>query len=55
MIREGEPEVTLKYLAQNPQRKLAINSFTEGMCPSIEPKTMAAWSAGLDSADLPHA
>jgi hypothetical protein len=30
MIREGEPEVTLKYLAQNPQRKLAINSFTEG-------------------------
>lgn len=32
MIREGEPEVTLKYLAQNPQRKLAINSFTEGTC-----------------------
>jgi hypothetical protein len=31
MIREGEPEVTLKYLAQNPHRKLAINSFTEGM------------------------
>jgi hypothetical protein len=30
MIREGEPEVTLKYLAQSPQRKLAINSFTEG-------------------------
>jgi hypothetical protein len=30
MIREGEPEVTLKYLAQNPHRKLAINSFTEG-------------------------
>ncbi|KAL5119545.1 hypothetical protein ACEQ8H_002610 [Pleosporales sp. CAS-2024a] len=29
MIREGEPDVTLKYLAQNPQRKLAINSFTE--------------------------
>lgn len=33
MIREGEPEVTLKYLAQNPQRKLAINSFTEGTFP----------------------
>ena len=32
MIREGEPEVTLKYLAQNPTRKLAINSFTEGTC-----------------------
>ncbi|KAF2786967.1 ANTH-domain-containing protein [Melanomma pulvis-pyrius CBS 109.77] len=29
MIREGEPEVTLKYLAQNPHRRLAINSFTE--------------------------
>ncbi|KAJ4286081.1 hypothetical protein N0V90_013430 [Kalmusia sp. IMI 367209] len=29
MIREGEPEVTLKFLAQNPRRKLAINSFTE--------------------------
>jgi hypothetical protein len=33
MIREGEPEVTLKYLAQNPHRKLAINSFTEGTFP----------------------
>jgi hypothetical protein len=30
MIREGEPEVTLKYLAQSPNRKLAINHFTEG-------------------------
>ena len=30
MIREGEPDVTLKYLAQHPHRKLAINSFTEG-------------------------
>ncbi|KAB2107621.1 hypothetical protein AG0111_0g3925 [Alternaria gaisen] len=29
MIREGEPEVTLKFLAQNPHRKLAINHFTE--------------------------
>ncbi|KAF2752055.1 ANTH-domain-containing protein [Sporormia fimetaria CBS 119925] len=29
MIREGEPEVTLKYLAQNPSRKLALNHFTE--------------------------
>jgi hypothetical protein len=37
MIREGEPEVTLKYLAQNPGRKLAINHFTEGMwrCSSM--------------------
>ena len=31
MIREGEPEVTLKYLAQDPHRRLAINTFTEGM------------------------
>lgn len=31
MIREGEPDVTLKFLAQHPHRKLAINSFTEGM------------------------
>lgn len=29
MIREGEPEVTLKFLAQNPHKKLAINHFTE--------------------------
>jgi hypothetical protein len=30
MIREGEPEVTLKYLAQNPHRRLATNHFAEG-------------------------
>ncbi|KAL7779378.1 hypothetical protein CFE70_008881 [Pyrenophora teres f. teres 0-1] len=30
MIREGEPDVTLKFLAQSPHRKLAINHFTEG-------------------------
>ncbi|KAF1974357.1 ANTH-domain-containing protein [Bimuria novae-zelandiae CBS 107.79] len=29
MIREGEPEVTLKFLAKNPRRTLAINHFTE--------------------------
>ncbi|KAF2691714.1 ANTH-domain-containing protein [Lentithecium fluviatile CBS 122367] len=29
MIREGEPEVTLKYLAQNPHRRLATNHFAE--------------------------
>ncbi|KAF2641677.1 ANTH-domain-containing protein [Massarina eburnea CBS 473.64] len=29
MIREGEPEVTLKYLAQNPRRSLALSHFTE--------------------------
>ncbi|KAF2437006.1 ANTH-domain-containing protein [Tothia fuscella] len=30
MIREGEPNVTLRYLSSSPQRKLAINNFTEG-------------------------
>ncbi len=30
MIREGEPDVTLSYLSVSPNRKLAINSFTEG-------------------------
>ncbi|KAF2402879.1 ANTH-domain-containing protein [Trichodelitschia bisporula] len=29
MIREGEPDVTLKFLSGSPQRKLAINNFTE--------------------------
>ncbi|KAL1611834.1 hypothetical protein SLS60_000055 [Paraconiothyrium brasiliense] len=29
MIREGEPEVTLKFLSKNPRRTLAINHFTE--------------------------
>jgi hypothetical protein len=32
MIREGEPEVTLKFLSKNPRRTLAINHFTEGTC-----------------------
>ena len=30
MIREGELDVTLRYLSNSPQQKLAINSFTEG-------------------------
>ncbi|KAF2665128.1 ANTH-domain-containing protein [Microthyrium microscopicum] len=29
MVREGQEEVTLKYLSSNPHRKLAINNFTE--------------------------
>ncbi|KIW07389.1 uncharacterized protein PV09_02232 [Verruconis gallopava] len=29
MIREGEPDVTLRHLSSNPTRKLAINNFTE--------------------------
>lgn len=30
MIREGEPNVTLRYLASGPERRLAVSSFTEG-------------------------
>lgn len=29
MIREGEPDLTLKYIASNP-RKLAISNFSDG-------------------------
>jgi hypothetical protein len=29
MIREGQPEVTLRYISESPKR-LAISSFTEG-------------------------
>jgi len=30
MIREGQEDVTLKYLSLNPRSKLAISNFTEG-------------------------
>lgn len=30
MIREGRPEVTLRYVAESPKR-IAISTFTEGM------------------------
>lgn len=30
MLREGQEDVTLRYLATSPRRKLAINNFTEG-------------------------
>lgn len=29
MIKEGEKDVTLAFLAQSPQNRLAINSFTD--------------------------
>lgn len=29
MIKEGERDVTLKYLSQSPKSKLAINTFTD--------------------------
>lgn len=29
MIREGQPEITLRYISESPKR-LAISSFTEG-------------------------
>jgi hypothetical protein len=35
MIREGEPNVTLRYLASGPERKLAVSSFTEGTHKSL--------------------
>ncbi|KAF2203152.1 ANTH-domain-containing protein [Delitschia confertaspora ATCC 74209] len=43
MIREGEADVTLKYLAQNPQRKLAINHFTEVQTQGRNIKTYAEY------------
>ncbi|KAH7127066.1 ANTH domain-containing protein [Dendryphion nanum] len=43
MIREGEPEVTLKYLSQNPSRKLAINHFTEVQTQGHNIKTYAEY------------
>jgi hypothetical protein len=32
MMREGQEDVTLKYLSLNPRSKLAISNFTEGAC-----------------------
>ncbi|KAF2273681.1 ANTH-domain-containing protein [Westerdykella ornata] len=43
MIREGEPDVTLKYLAQNPGRKLAINHFTEVQTQGYNIKTYSEY------------
>lgn len=43
MIREGEPEVTLKFLSQNPSRKLAINHFTEVQTQGHNIKTYAEY------------
>jgi len=37
MIREGEPDVTLRYLSNGPQHKLAINNFTEGRSRPVSP------------------
>ena len=31
MIKEGERDATLKYLAAAPKNRLAINSYTDGM------------------------
>jgi hypothetical protein len=35
MIREGQPEVTLRYIADAPKR-MAISTFAEGMHLCIE-------------------
>jgi hypothetical protein len=52
MIREGEPLVTLRHLSSNPQRKLAINNFTEGM-RRASTKDYNILKA-IDSLTLPH-
>lgn len=33
MIKEGERDATLKYLAAAPKNRLAINSYTDGTLP----------------------
>jgi len=40
MIREGQSDVTLKYIAESPKR-LAIGTFTEGMRTPQLPQTAA--------------
>jgi hypothetical protein len=37
MMREGQEDVTLKYLSLNPRSKLAISNFTEGACLPLPP------------------
>ncbi|KAF1810447.1 ANTH-domain-containing protein [Eremomyces bilateralis CBS 781.70] len=43
MIREGQPEVTLKHLAQSPHRKLAISNFTEAQTQGRNIRTYAEY------------
>lgn len=45
MIREGQPEVTLRYIAESPKR-LAISSFTEGR--SAGPALLSSRSKDVD-------
>jgi hypothetical protein len=40
MIKEGERDATLKYLATAPSNRLAINSYTDGM-PRPQPTTVS--------------
>ena len=39
MIREGEPDITLKFIAANP-RKLAISNFSDGRSTPSLPRAM---------------
>lgn len=45
MIKEGERDATLKYLAAAPKNRLAINSYTDGkpllhlLVPYVSPDT----------------
>ncbi|KAE9970037.1 hypothetical protein EG328_006503 [Venturia inaequalis] len=46
MIREGEPNVTLRYLASGPEHKLAVSSFTE---VQVQGKNIIAYAEYLVS------
>ncbi|KAI9862420.1 MAG: hypothetical protein M1824_001413 [Vezdaea acicularis] len=48
MMREGEPDVTLKYLASNP-RKLAISNFSDG---GYRTQLLGQWLTTLTRYDL---
>lgn len=42
MIREGQADVTLRYIAESPKR-LAISNFTDGACVS---GMSTSWASG---------
>jgi phosphatidylinositol-binding clathrin assembly protein len=49
MLREGEPDVTLKYLASSPRTKLAINNFTEGgLVVQCYTASIRPWASSAD-------
>jgi hypothetical protein len=40
MIKEGERDATLKFLAPAPKNHLAINTYTDGM-PRLQPNALS--------------